>query len=135
MKKMLCCLSFGVMCASLALAQDAPAPTATPVDASATASSIQGCLSGADGKYTLTQDGTSMSYKLVGTDEQLKKHVGHEVAVSGAVTGSAASASAVSAQGQTQPTSATAAGNSIQVTDVKMVSEKCSAAPDATPSK
>src|SRR5882672_11396379 len=107
-KKIFFCLSLGVMCASLALAQDtATAPSAAPVDSNASAGSIQGCLSGSDGNYTLTQDGTNTTFNVAGSDSLLKKHVGHEVALRGQVTsggGASAGAGASAADpSQTQP--------------------------------
>ncbi len=155
MKKIFYCLSLGAMCASLALAQDtATAPSAASVDsnsssnvnANANAGSIQGCLSGSDGNYTLTQDGTNTTFNVAGSDSLLKNHVGHEVALTGQVTSGAgdsatapgsASEPSQAQPSQTQPSqpSATngAAGNTIQVTDVKMVSKTCGTGPDSTP--
>ena len=138
MKKMLFAFALGVMSVSLALAQDpAPqdptpnTPTAAPTDTSNNASSIQGCLSAANGAYTLTQDGTNTMFTLVGMENQLKKHVGHEIAVSGEITGGTGSAGSVSAQGQTQPSATAAVGNAIQVTNVKMISKQCGATADS----
>ncbi len=136
MKKIIFCLSLGVMCASLALAQDpATAPSAAPVDSNASAGSVQGCLSGSDGNYTLTQDGTKATFNVAGSDNLLKQHVGHEVALTGQITsGAGASAAAPVDPSQAQPSAATgAAGNTIQVSDVRMVSKTCGTGPDATP--
>jgi len=133
MRKMLLLLSLGMLCASLAMAQDTPnsSPTAAP---SATTNSVQGCLSGTDGNFMLVQDNTGMTYKLVGGDSQLKKHVGHEVAVTGQVSNGASGSGASTMdqgqssadQGQAQPSTAMSDSASIQVTDVKMISKKCS---------
>src|SRR5258708_18981944 len=85
-KKIFFCLSLGVMCASLALAQDTTtAPSAAPVDSNASAGSIQGCLSGSDGNYTLTQDGTNTTFNVAGGGHPLKKHVGAQVGLQGDV--------------------------------------------------
>ena len=127
MKKMLLLLSLGMLGASLALAQGAsPAgQSAAPTnDPPASANSVQGCLSGADGNYMLTQDSTGTTYKLMGDENQLKKHVGHEVAITGELTGGAGSAGAAPDQGQAGSDSP--AGTAIQVTDVKMISKTCS---------
>ena len=43
---------------------------------------VQGCLSGSDGSYTLT-DKTGTAYKLSGDTAQLQAHVGHTVQVTG----------------------------------------------------
>ncbi len=133
MKKMLCALSLGLLWASVALAQDPTpnAPAAAPADSASNSSAIQGCLSAANGSFTLTQDGTNTMYTLIGMENQLKKHVGHEVAISGEITGGTGNAGSVSAQGQTQPSTSAAAGSAIQVTNVKMVSKQCGAATDS----
>lgn len=88
---------------------------------SADGSTVQGCLSGSDGAYMLTQDGTGTMFSLVGGDTMLKKHVGHEVAVTGQASGSGSS----TAGSQGQMGSAASGSNSIQVTDVKMISKRC----------
>ena len=56
---------------------------------------VQGCLSGSNGNYTLT-DKNGNSYQLTGDTAKLSEHVGHEVKVmgsSGAAGSSAASGS------------------------------------------
>lgn len=137
MRKTVFVLSLGVMCVSLALAQDATTngQSATPTDSSNSANSVQGCLNGSDGNYTLTQDGTNTTYKLMGLENQLKKHVGHEVAITGEMSGAAASAGSASDQGQSQSSASNAVGNSIQVTGVKMISKQCSSGGNTTPSQ
>jgi len=138
MKKMLLLLSVGLLGASLALAQDtSPAdPSATPTANTATSgSSVQGCLSGADGNYVLTQDGTGTTYKLAGDESHLKKHVGHEVAIRGQMATASESPSASPSdqgqaqpsQGQAQPSTSNTAMTTIQVSDIKMISKQCSA--------
>jgi hypothetical protein len=143
MKKTLFCLSVGVICSAIAFAQDTTTTSQTTQSSTAAdsnASSIQGCLRGSDGNYTLTQDGTSTTYKLVGMEPQLKKHVGHEVAVTGSAATNAGSASSATDQGQAQPSSSSssssgaASGNSLQVTNVKMVSSQCSSSANDTQS-
>src|SRR5260221_4600728 len=70
------------------VAQDYPSQTnstptsqATPVNAGGE-ESVQGCLSGADGDYTLmVQNGTS--FKLTGDTAKLAEHIGHEIKVTG----------------------------------------------------
>ena len=133
MQKTLLLLWLGVLGASLALAQDtspaerSAAPTSDPP---ASANSVQGCLTGMDGSYMLTQDGTSTTYKLMGNETQLKKHVGHEVAITGELSSNSGSAGAASDQGQAGSSSGSSAA--IQVTDVKMISKKCSSGGGAT---
>jgi len=129
MKTVFFTLLLGAMCASLALAQDAATTgqSMSPTGSSKSASPIQGCLSGSDGSYTLTQDGTGTTYKLMGDETQVKKHVGHEVAVTGETSGSAGTASA-SDQGQTPSSASSVGDNAIQVTSVKMISKQCNSA-------
>lgn len=55
---------------------------------------VEGCLSGSDGKYTLT-DKQGTAYTLTGDTSKLAEHVGHEVKI----TGSTSSASAAAASG------------------------------------
>jgi hypothetical protein len=76
---------------------------------------VEGCLSGANGKYTLTdQQGTS--YDLTGDTSKLADHVGHEVKITG-TTGADSSGTATSSAG--------ASGQTLQVSSVKHVSKTC----------
>ena len=80
--------------------------------------SVEGCLSGSDGNYTLT-DQTGTSYKLTGDTAKLSEHIGHEVKITG--TKSSASATGASdTMGQTG-----GAQQSIEVSSVKHVSKTC----------
>jgi len=136
MQKVLFLLCLGMFCASLALAQDASkaGQAATPsTDTSAGASSVQGCLSGGDGNYMLTEDGTGTTYKLVGNEAQLKKHMGHEVSVTGQPANDAGSQASASDQGQAQPSTGSAASTTIQVTNVKMISKQCRGSAGGSP--
>jgi hypothetical protein len=132
MKKMIV-LSFALLIASLGFAQDqSPQPSAQSPNSTATSSStptagsIQGCLGGSDGNFTLTQDSTGTIFKLVGSNDRLKQHVGHEVAVSGQTSGDTGSAASAQGSPSSGATDATASGSTIQVSDVKMVSTQCS---------
>jgi hypothetical protein len=126
MKKMFLLMGVGALCTCLSFAQDTSKSGQSPASSNDTMSgnSVQGCLAGSSGNYTLTQDGTGTTFKLMGSENQLKKHVGHEVSITGQMSGGMASGSA-SDQGQGQPSSASSEGNTIQVTDVKMVSKQC----------
>lgn len=64
---------------------------------------IEGCLSGAIGNYTLT-DYSGASYQLTGNSEQLKAHVGDTVRLSGVLTPISHVPLAMSEGTQTQPT-------------------------------
>jgi hypothetical protein len=79
---------------------------------------VEGCLSGSDGKYTLT-DKSGTAYTLTGDTSKLAEHVGHEVKITGS-TGSASTASGT-------PDSSASAGSSqsLEVSSVKHVSKTC----------
>lgn len=130
-KKLPLVLALGLLCASLAFAQESstagqsqdPAP-------SAQASTVQGCLSGSDGSYQLTQETTGTTVRLMGNEDQLKKYVGHEVSITGELSGDAGSGgySTAPAQGNQQAQSGnggSAGPVSMQVTDVKMIARDC----------
>lgn len=85
---------------------------------------VQGCLSGSSGSYTLT-DKNGTPYQLTGDTAKLSEHVGHEVKVTGTSNSSASSASN---SGAAAPgTSSSASQQSLQVTSVKHVSKTCQA--------
>jgi uncharacterized protein DUF5818 len=46
---------------------------------------VQGCLQGSSGSYTLTSD-SGTTYQLQGDTSKLDKHVGHEVAITGSTS-------------------------------------------------
>jgi hypothetical protein len=115
---------------SWAVAQDSTAPSSDPMGKSGQTSrtgaggqmTVEGCLSGASGNFTLT-DKNGMSYQLAGDTAKLTEHVGHEVKVTGTSGSSAAGAS-----GSTEPGGAAGsagAGQTLQVTSVKHVSKSC----------
>jgi hypothetical protein len=92
MRKICLLLSLVGLWVSLAVAQNSSAAgQSTSSDTSGSTNSVQGCLSVMDGSYLLAQDGNSGTYKLTGKEDQLKKHVGHEVAITGELTGGAGS--------------------------------------------
>jgi hypothetical protein len=145
MKKLLLLAGVTLLSASFALAQDTPSQSQsmpsqsdqTGSQASNNGGTIKGCLSGSDGNYTLAQDETGASFKLMGADAQLRKHVGHEVMISGQVM-SANSGASTSDQTQSEASaggnseaSAGAGGNAVQVSSVKMVSKHCSSGTEA----
>ena len=83
-------------------------PQAVPTDTPG-AKTVQGCLQGSGGSYTLTADSGTI-YQLTGNTSELSAHVGHEVEITGKSSGSIATGSA----------SESAAGVSQQATlDVK----------------
>ena len=74
--------------------------------------SVEGCLSGSDGKYTLT-DKQGTAYQLTGDTSKLAEHVGHEVKITGST--SSGEGSAASAGGS----------QTLEVKSVKHVSKTC----------
>ena len=104
--------------------QTAPSdPSATTHSAATPTSSggnmtVQGCLSGSDGNYTLT-DKNGTTYELKGDTAKLSEHVGHEIKVTGSTSSSSMSPSGGGTEtGASQQT--------LQVSSVKHVSKTCS---------
>lgn len=81
--------------------------------------SVEGCLSGSNGNFTLTAK-NGKTYELTGDTATLTEHVGHEVKVMG-MSGSGESGSAASAGG------AAGSGQTLQVSSVKHISKTCKA--------
>lgn len=79
--------------------------------------SVEGCLQGSNGSYTIT-DSTGTTYQLTGETGKLSKHVGHEVEITGSTSGSSAANSGNTMSSGSQ--------NSLKVQKVKMVSSSCS---------
>jgi hypothetical protein len=91
--------------------------------------SIQGCLSGSAGSYTLT-DQSGKSYQLEGETSKLSGHVGQEVQLTGkeASSGSNTSMSASSATSTTASGSTSGASSEsvkFNVSKVKKISDTC----------
>jgi hypothetical protein len=127
MKSLLLLLSVLLLGACWAAAQDSGQtnPNSQPMGQSTAApgggeTTVQGCLSGSNGSFTLT-DKNGNSYQLTGDTAKLSEHVGHEVKI----TGSAESASSPSAGGSTAGASANGASRSLQVSSVKHISKSC----------
>ena len=84
---------------------------------------VQGCLSGSDGNYTLT-DKTGTAYKLTGETAQLQAHVGHTIQVTGTASPGMNSrrmgnqTGSMSEAAESQPT--------LDVTSFKHISANCS---------
>jgi hypothetical protein len=129
MRQLLLLLSVLLLGASWAAAQDNSSPTnpnsATPSQTSsataAGATSVQGCLSGSSGNYTLT-DKNGASYQLTGDTAKLSEHVGHEVKITGTSNSAAPSAGGTATGTTGQPS-----GNSqtLEVASVKHISKTC----------
>ena len=103
--------------------------TQTSTDSS---TSIEGCLSGSAGNFTLT-DQSGKTYQLAGDTSKLSDHVGHQVRLMG--TDNSSSASGSSNPSSSSPSSGaggSGAGSSsgtqstFTVNKVKMISSTCS---------
>lgn len=94
--------------------------------ANATATTIEGCLSGSNGNFMLNaQDGTT--YQLSGDTAKLADHVGHDIQVTGTVTPS--NTTSTSGTGSQTGAAGSASANSqqptIDVTSFKHISSSC----------
>jgi hypothetical protein len=100
--------------------QNPPSSAQTKSDGSDN-TTVQGCLSGTSGNYTLT-DKNGMSYQLTGDNAKLAEHVGHQIQVTGTTSSGAAtpSGSSSGAMGQTN------SQQTLQVTSMKHISKTCS---------
>jgi hypothetical protein len=89
---------------------DTSQTSAPPAGTDRAAQSIEGCISGAAGAFTLT-DATGKTYQLGGDTSKLADHVGHSVQVTGSQ----------------EPSSATSAGGpaTFNVKKVKMLAASC----------
>ena len=129
MKTMLTLLGAGLLAATFAVAQDAPATSSESSEAAQTNQTtqtyqtsngvIRGCLSGSAGNYTITdQNGTQ--YTVSGPETQLQASVGHEVELS---TRQDQSSQSSAQSGQT--TSSTT--NTVQASSIRDISSTCTA--------
>jgi len=101
----------------------------------ASQTSVQGCLSGSSGNYTLT-DKTGTTFQLTGSSADLKSHVGQQVQISGSSTPSAAGGTGGTGATGTSGTAGAAAGTGsssaasqapqISVESVSKISDTCS---------
>jgi hypothetical protein len=93
--------------------QQPSAPDAAQTSSDHAGQSVQGCVGGSAGAYTLT-DASGKTYQLAGDTSKLAEHVGHSVQITGtqepSTAGAAASASAQS---------------TITVKKVKMLASSC----------
>ena len=100
----------------------APTSQTTPVNAGGE-QSVQGCLSGADGNYTLmAKNGTS--FRLAGDTAKLAEHIGHEIKVTGTMSSRSTSPNTDTSAGTTGQ-STSSSGGEIQVTAVKHIAKTC----------
>jgi hypothetical protein len=114
--------------------QSVPDASSQTAQTSTDNSSIEGCLNGSAGSWTLT-DSTGKTWQLAGDTSKLSDHVGHQVRISGS-EGSASASPSSGAAGGAAPSASSGAGASsgsqptFNVKKVKMISSSC-----PTPSK
>ena len=145
LKTLTICLVLLVSAAWLAAQSTAQSPDTSSASSSSQGSSaqtgtspandtsIEGCLQGSSGNYTLT-DNSGTSYTLTGDTSKLAEHVGHEVKVKGSTsesgagmgsTGAGMSGSTGSSTGASNGSSSSGSSSSLDVKSVKMVSKTC----------
>jgi hypothetical protein len=129
MRKTILLGSILLLSAVWALGQyDSPYNQSNGSQSSTDQTAIEGCLSGSDGNYTLT-DKSGTTYQLTGDTAKLGNHVGHDMQLTG--TSSTSSASATDSNAD-QPSSISGSASSPQtfnVTSFKHISKNCSAKP------
>ncbi|HLW88814.1 MAG TPA: hypothetical protein VKR57_09990 [Terriglobales bacterium] len=127
MKKAYLLLTLGLVCGSLALAQDSPGGQMTnPNDrGSAGANELHGCLSGTPGNYILTTTDTGTVIKLVGNENKLQKHVGEEVSITGKMRSDAGSPPPAMMSDQTQAPVDDSPGTRLHVGRISTLSKQC----------
>jgi hypothetical protein len=99
---------------------------ASSASSSGSSTTVDGCLSGSSGNYTLTDKATGTSYNLSGDTSKLSAHVGHEVKITGTTSGSASSPSS-SASSTASGSSSAMGGQTLSVTSFKHVAATCTA--------
>jgi len=122
MRKLFLLISVLLLGLSWAAAQDTPTRSSASGQSSRTGAgqmTVEGCLSGSSGNFTLTDKNGSF-YKLTGNTEKLSEHVGHEVKVTGT-----SGAAGTGASGSTETSASGAGGQSLQVTSLKHISKTC----------
>lgn len=88
---------------------------------------MQGCLSGSAGNFTLTSS-SGTTYQLAGDTSKLTDHVGEEVEITGTPSSSGAGTSPSSSASNPSSSSGSSmgGGQTINVTNVKKVASSCS---------
>lgn len=99
------------------------APDTTQTSTSNT--SIEGCLSGSSGNFSLT-DTAGKTWQLSGDTSKLTEHVGHEVRITGSEAGGSSSgAGAAGSSASAGAGGASGSQSSFTVQKVKMISSSC----------
>lgn len=133
MKKTLILSTFLVLFAVWAGAQTSPSSSSQPSSSQSSsdnAQTVQGCLSGSAGSFTLTSS-SGATYQLAGDTSKLSDHVGEQVEITGSAASGSASGSASSTSPSSSSPSAGSSGSSmggqtINVQNVKKIASSCS---------
>ena len=129
MRKVLVAMAVLLLALGIAWAQQQPDTSGSNANTPASSGSqvtVKGCLGGSPGNFTLLgSDGTT--YQLQGNDDQLKKHVGHTVAVTGTVgTGNSTTTSSTeAAPNGASSTATTGEQRTLSVSSLQHISESC----------
>ncbi|HEY2114103.1 MAG TPA: hypothetical protein VGJ51_03385 [Candidatus Angelobacter sp.] len=106
--------------------------TQTTQTSSNSSTSIEGCLSGSAGNWTLT-DQSGKTWQLAGDTSKLSDHVGHQIRIMGSDNSSSASGSSSpsssnpsSSAGSSGAGSSSGTQSTFTVNKVKMISSTCS---------
>lgn len=98
--------------------------TQTTQTSSDSGNSIEGCLSGSAGNWTLT-DQSGKTYQLAGDTSKLSDHVGHQVRIMGTDNSSSAPSSGSAGGSATATGSSSGSQPTFTVQKVKMISSSC----------
>ena len=113
--------AFTLLILAVWLQSQNPPPTGNPSDRPIEhASTLQGCLKGSTGNFTLTNK-SGATYQIRGDASKLGEHVNHEVQITGTTSTSTWEADQDSGNGSTN----SAQHQIIQLQDVKQVSNTC----------
>ena len=123
MRQVLLLVSVLLLGLSWAVAQNSPSSSSSASGQTSHTSTsgqmtVEGCLSGSNGNYTLT-DKNGMAYQLTGDTAKLSEHVGHEVKITGT------SGSSTGSESSTGAASSAAGGQTLQVSSLKHISKTC----------
>jgi hypothetical protein len=85
---------------------------------------VEGCLQGSSGNYTLTSD-AGATYTLGGDTSKLAEHVGHQVQIKGSTSGGSGASSSGSSSSSMGAGSAAGGGQTLNVESVKHIAKTC----------
>lgn len=127
MKKTLILSTFLLLCAVWAGAQTSPSSSSSATQSSSdNAQTVQGCLGGSAGNFTLTSS-SGATYQLAGDTSKLSDHVGEQVEITGtAASGGSASSTSPSSSSPSASAGGSMGGQTINVQNVKKIASSCS---------